>query len=97
MNGERTREVWRMNCHALDKFAPESPGRIENPSVPLEACGSILTEEIGKLCRSFNKLRLSQDERISQQWREEAYHRVITSMSVLDRIGDRLKPAGGEE
>ncbi len=50
---------------------------------------SVITEEIGKLCRTVNKLNLRPaDERIVEQWTKEGYHRIITSVSLLRRLAE---------
>lgn len=90
MNGKRLWDIVRATREARQKFSIDSPGCIENESVSLATCLCILTEELGKLCRSVNKLGIARDPSIHDQWIEEARHRFITSMSLLDRIGDRL-------
>jgi len=50
---------------------------------------SVITEEIGKLCRTVNKLNLKPgDNRIIEQWEKEGYHRIITSVSLLRRLAE---------
>lgn len=47
---------------------------------------NVLVEEIGKLSRSFNKLLIAKNPDVVKQWREEANRRIVTSISLLDRI-----------
>ena len=50
---------------------------------------NVITEEIGKLCRTINKLNLNPaDERIRRQWEVEGYHRIITAVSLLRRLAE---------
>ncbi len=50
---------------------------------------SVIEEEIGKLCRTVNKLNLNPaDERIRIQWEREGYHRILTSVSLLRRLAE---------
>ncbi len=49
---------------------------------------TVIGEEFGKLCRSNNKLTIASDERIRKQWKEEGYHRIITTVSLLRRFAE---------
>lgn len=50
---------------------------------------SVITEEVGKLCRTVNKLNLKPgDKRIVAQWEKEGYHRIITTVSLLRRLAE---------
>lgn len=50
---------------------------------------SVIEEEVGKLCRTVNKLALHPaDERIKEQWTKEGYHRIITTVSLLRRLAE---------
>ena len=45
-----------------------------------------MEEEIGKLVRTFNKLRIVVDATILAEWREARDLRFVTTLSMLDRI-----------
>ena len=47
----------------------------------------VLVEEVGKLSRAINKLRITKDEKVRKQWIAERDHRLITIASVTARIG----------
>jgi len=51
---------------------------------------AVIGEEYGKLCQCSNKLAITLDGETRNQWRTEARHRIITSMSLLRRLYDRL-------
>ena len=59
---------------------------IETPGVPLAFAEIVLIEEVGKLVRCHNKLRVVQDAEIIKQWRSEQHHRFVTTGSVLERL-----------
>ena len=46
----------------------------------------VLVEEIGKVARSVNKIGLAADGSIAQQWMDERNQRIITSISILQRM-----------
>lgn len=46
----------------------------------------VLTEEVGKLSRAINKLRIVKDPQIRKQWEDEHAHRLMTIASVTARI-----------
>lgn len=52
---------------------------------------AVLDEEIGKLHRCANKLKITQDERIKEQWLSEGYYRILTSASMLRRIAEHWR------
>lgn len=43
-------------------------------------------EEVGKLARTQNKLRISHDPEVQGEWRKEQDRRFVTCMSLLTRI-----------
>lgn len=45
-----------------------------------------LVEEVGKLHRTFNKLRIATDSTVVAQWRTERDHRFVTCLSMLERL-----------
>ena len=55
-------------------------------SLPLVYGMNGTVEEIGKLSRCFNKLVLAEHPDIINQWRAEAHHRIVTSISMLERL-----------
>ena len=46
----------------------------------------VLVEEIGKVARSVNKMGMAADDSIAQQWRDEQNQRIVTSISILQRM-----------
>ena len=59
------------------------PTPMEHETLELQV--SVLVEEVGKLSRAGNKLGLSADDQVADQWRREAVHRAVTSISILQR------------
>ena len=63
------------------------PTPMEHETLELQV--SVLMEEVGKLSRAGNKLGLSADDQVSDQWRRkeggEAVRRAVTSISILQR------------
>ena len=47
---------------------------------------AILVEEVGKLARAINKLRITRDADVRKSWIEERDHRLVTIASVTARI-----------
>ena len=43
-------------------------------------------EESGKLCRTFNKLRISSDSNTIKDWEKERDRRFVTTFSLLERL-----------
>ena len=46
----------------------------------------VLGEEVGKLARATNKLRIVRDDQQRRAWAEEHHHRLVTIASVAARI-----------
>jgi len=59
---------------------------LENDHLSPECWMTVLNEEVGKLNRAVNKLRVSVDGDVIQQWETEGLRRIVTSMSVLSRL-----------
>lgn len=55
-------------------------------SLPLVYGLNATVEEVGKLARCFNKLVIAEDPQVIDQWNKEAIRRIITSLSLLERI-----------
>lgn len=74
-------------AHARKKFV--FPGaHLENDLHNRSYWLSVITEEIGKLCQTANKLQIAKDESIVEGWEIEGYHRIITSVSLLRRLAE---------
>lgn len=69
--------------------------RLETDHLSPECWMTVLNEEVGKLNRAVNKLRISVDGDISQQWETEGHRRIVTSMSVLTRLWEVWPVRGG--
>ena len=54
--------------------------------MPLDAGFMGFVEEVGKLVRCVNKLRLSTDDQVIKEWRTELLDKFITTRSMLDRL-----------
>ena len=65
-----------------------SPINWESDPMPKVWGVGVLVEEIGKLSRCANKLAISQDAGVTEQWNKEAKYRIITSMSMLRRLAE---------
>lgn len=76
------REIMAETDHARLKFPIDKS--VE--ALPLVYGMNALVEEIGKLSRCWNKLTVASDEDVRQSWRVEARHRIITNLSLLERI-----------
>lgn len=50
----------------------------------------VLVEEVGKLSRAINKLRIVQDQTTAASWEHECRHRLLTIASVAARIRSTL-------
>jgi len=59
---------------------------LETDHLSPECWMTVLNEEVGKLNRAVNKLRISVDGDVIQQWETEGLRRIVTSMSVLSRL-----------
>ena len=49
----------------------------------------VLVEEVGKLSRATNKLRIASAPEVRRQWQEEREARLVTIASVAARIASR--------
>lgn len=76
------REVAACTDRARDKFPKDKA--IE--TLPLVYGQNALVEEVGKLSRCLNKLVIAEDTRVIMDWEQEASHRMITCMSLLERM-----------
>jgi len=73
--------------HARDRF--KFPGaHLDNEVHNREYWLSVITEELGKLCQTINKLNIVKDKSIRQQWILEGYHRILTASSLLRRLAE---------
>ena len=77
------REVNRETDDARGKF--DAIGH-NLEDLPLELGFIGMIEEIGKLARTLNKLRIASDKQIIADWRTELDRRFVTTRSMLDRI-----------
>jgi len=59
---------------------------MEEKHVSRAVWNQVLTEELGKLNRSCNKLAIVIDSNIESQWNQEAKHRLITIASICMRF-----------
>jgi hypothetical protein len=59
---------------------------MEDKHVSRSVWNQVLTEEVGKLNRSCNKLAIVIDPNIEEQWKQEAKHRCITIASICMRF-----------
>ena len=59
-------------------------GRLEETPVADQVAA--LVEEVGKLARCVNKLRIVQDDDVAADWQFEARHRCTTIAAVASRI-----------
>ena len=46
----------------------------------------VLVEDSGKVARSVNKIGMATDDSIARQWRDEQNKRIVTSISILQRM-----------
>jgi len=49
---------------------------------------SVITEELGKLSQTINKLHIAKDMVVRKQWTMEGYHRIVTTSSLLRRFAE---------
>ncbi len=61
----------------------------EADNIPLSEWLTITTEELGKLTRSVNKLMIAVDPAVRRSWRDEGYHRIVTTSAMLERLALR--------
>lgn len=45
-----------------------------------------LIEEVGKLARTMNKLRIAKESDVIQKWRLERDRRFVTTLSLVERL-----------
>lgn len=82
----RLRRLHQQTERETDSARSKFPAHKAVETLPIAYGMTALIEEIGKLARCFNKLVIAEEERIVQGWHEEANNRVITCMSLLERM-----------
>ena len=74
--------------HARDRF--NFPGaHLDNDTLKKEYWLSVITEEVGKLCQTINKMHIARDKNIKEQWSLEGYHRILCTASLLRRLAEQ--------
>ena len=77
MVNEHTSEV-------LNKFG--KVGRLDLEEHSHEEQITILVEEVGKLSRASNKMRIAADKDVYFTWEGEFHHRLLTIGSIVSRL-----------
>ena len=80
-------EVQAETVHARKKLP--APRDVE--SLPAVYGLNATVEEVGKLARCYNKLVIAEIPEVRAQWRNEARHRMVTCLSLLERLYIKLQ------
>jgi len=82
----RLRQLQKQVEDETDAARLKYPADKSIETLPIVYGQNALMEEVGKLSRCFNKLVIAEHEQIVSQWNGEAIHRVITCLSLLERM-----------
>lgn len=90
------RRRWQRDVEAETETARSlfrtHPDHLDNGLPRPEVWIAVMVEELGKLSRCINKLNLTTiggDAAVKEQWRREAYRRMVTTASLVRRMAER--------
>ena len=78
------RQVNEHTAEVLDKFGRVGGTDLEDHSREEQIV--VLVEEVGKLARASNKMRICSDDAVHSDWKAEYRHRLMTIASVVSRL-----------